>query len=200
MLPYLLLVLLINAKAAAIDQSTRWRSLDATHLTTASLSPQQPSFFSAYSPPEETRETEVAVHCKLSRPISNLDQTVTIIGVVQQDLVSSKGKIIVPAGSKVVGEGYCDAERNRIMAKNKWSLYVSDHLIRATATMFDPLNSEGLKNSADPNLNEPGVRQAIYRDGAYVSVNAGSDFLLRVTGNISIEDLNSAFLEQLPSR
>jgi hypothetical protein len=200
MLPYLLLVLLMDAKVAEIDQSIRWHSLGANHPAMSSLSPEQPSFFSAYSPPGETRETEVVVRCKLSRPVSNLDQTFTIIGVVQQDLVSSRGKIIVPAGSKAICEGYCDAERNRIMAKNKWSLYVSDHLIRVTATMFDSLNSEGLKNSADPNLNEPGVRQAIYRDGAYVSVNAGSDFLLRIAGNVSIEDLSSAFQEQLPSR
>jgi hypothetical protein len=68
-----------------------------------------------------------------------------------------------------------------------------DHLIRVTATMLDPLNAEGLKSSQDPNLNDAGVKQAIYRDGTYINVSDGSDFFLRITGNASIEELNSAF-------
>lgn len=199
MLPYLFLALLINAKAAAVDQSIAEHSLGILALP-GSASPKQPSFFSAYSPTSESRETEVVVHCKLSRTVSNLDQTITIIGVVQQDVVSAKGKIIVPAGSKAIGEGYCDPQHSRIMAKNKWSLYVSDYLIRVTATLLDSLNSEGLKNTEDLNLNEPRVRQAVYRDGACVSVNARSDFVLRVTGSVSIENLNSAFQNNLPAR
>jgi len=200
MLPYLFLILLIDAKAAAAGQHPTWHSLSLSRTVASTPFSGQASFFSAYSSPDESREKEVTVRCKLSRSVSNLEPSITIVGVVQQDLVSSDGKIIVPAGSKVIGEGYCDAEQNRMMAKDKWSFYVSDHLIRVAATMQDSLNSEGFKNAEMPDLNEPAVRQAIYRDGVYISVPSGSDFLLRVTGNVSIEELNSAFQDELSNR
>jgi hypothetical protein len=198
MLPYLFFVLFVNAKVAALDHSTGQHSLASAKATGAGVPVTQPSFFSAYNPVTETSETQVAVHCKTLRDINNLEQRITIVGNVQEDLVSSVGKIIVPAGTKVIGEGFCDPDRNRILSRDRWTFYVSDHLIRVTATMLDPLNAEGLRSTQDPNLNDTGVRQAIYRDGTYINIPDGSDFLLRITGNISIEELNSAFDENQP--
>jgi hypothetical protein len=189
MLPYLFFVLFINAKVAWLDHSAGQRSLAPV---------AQPSFFSVYNPITETGETQVTVHCKTLRDINNLEQRITLVGNVQEDLVSSVGKIIVPAGTKVIGEGFCDPDRNRILSRDRWTFYVSDHLIRVTATMLDPLNAEGLRSTQDPNLNDNGVRQAIYRDGTYINIPDGSDFLLRITGNISIEQLDSAFDENQP--
>jgi hypothetical protein len=198
MLPYLFFVLFVNAKVAALDHSPGQHSLASAKATGAGVPVAQPSFFSAYNPVTETSETQVAVHCKTLRDINNLEQRITIVGNVQEDLVSSVGKIIVPAGTKVIGEGFCDPDRNRILSRDRWTFYVSDHLIRVTATMLNPLNAEGLRGTQDPNLNDTGVRQAIYRDGTYISIPDGSDFLLRITGNISIEELNSAFDENQP--
>jgi hypothetical protein len=198
MLPYLFFVLFVNAKVAALDHSAGQHSLASAKATGAGVPVTQPSFFSAYNPVTETSETQVAVHCKTLRDINNLEQRITIVGNVQEDLVSSVGKIIVPAGTKVIGEGFCDPDRNRILSRDRWTFYVSDHLIRVTATMLDPLNAEGLRSTQDPNLNDTGVRQAIYRDGTYINIPDGSDFLLRITGNISIEELNSAFDENQP--
>ena len=198
MLPYLLFVLFVNAKVAALDHSAGQHSLASAKASGAGVPVAQPSFFSAYNPVTETSETQVAVHCKTLRDINNLEQRITIVGNVQEDLVSSVGKIIVPAGTKVIGEGFCDPDRNRILSRDRWTFYVSDHLIRVTATMLDPLNAEGLRSTQDPNLNDTGVRQAIYRDGTYINIPDGSDFLLRITGNISIEELNSAFDENQP--
>jgi len=193
MLPYLLLVLLVNAKVAALDHTSGSHSFALTKPIGAATLTAQPSFFSVYSPVTEPSETQATVHCKTLREINNLDQRITIVGIVQDDLVSSAGKIIVPAGTKVIGEGFCDPQRNRILSHDRWTFYVSDHLIRATAAMLDPLYSEGLRNSQDPNLNDTGVRQAIRRDGTYINIPGGSDFLLRLTGSVSIEELNSAF-------
>ena len=198
MLPYLFFVLFVNAKVAALDHSAGQHSLASAKATGAGVPVAQPSFFSAYNPATETSETQVAVHCKTLRDINNLEQRITIVGNVQEDLVSSVGKIIVPAGTKVIGEGFCDPDRNRILSRDRWTFYVSDHLIRVTATMLDPLNAEGLRSTQDPNLNDTGVRQAIYRDGTYINIPDGSDFLLRITGNMSIEELNSAFDENQP--
>jgi hypothetical protein len=199
MLPYLFLVLFINAKVAGLDHVAGQHSLVSTKPTGLAVPIGQPSFFSVYSPTvEAANQSQITVHCKTLRDVNNLEERITIVGNVQEDLVSSVGKIIVPAGTKVIGEGFCDPERNRILSRDRWTFYVSDHLIRVTATMLDPLNDEGLRSTQDPNLNEAGVKQAIYRDGTYVNIPDGSDFLLRITGNVSIEELNSAFDENQP--
>ena len=198
MLPYLFFVLFINAKVTALGHSAGQHSLASAKATGLGAPIAQPSFFSVYTPTTETSETQVTVHCKTLRDVNNLDQRITIVGNVQEDLVSSVGKIIVPAGTKVIGEGFCDSDRNRILSHDRWTFYVSDHLIRVTATMLDPLNAEGLRSTQDPNLNDAGVRQAIYRDGTYINVPDGSDFLLRISGNISVEELNSAFDQNQP--
>jgi hypothetical protein len=198
MLPYLFFVLFINAKVAALDYSGGQHSFASAKSAGLGATVGQPSFFSVYSPVAEPSETQVTVHCKTLRDVNNLEQRITIIGNVQEDLVSSVGKIIVPAGTKVVGEGFCDADRDRILSRDRWTFYVSDHLIRVTATMLDPLSAEGLRSTQDPNLNDAGVKQAIHRDGTYINVPDGSNFLLRITGNISIEELNSAFDENRP--
>ena len=199
MLPYLFLILFVNAKVAALDHVSSLHSSGSAKTTGVGVSPAQPSFFSAYSPATTTNESLVRVHCKTLRDINNLNERITIVGNVQEDLVSSVGKIIVPAGSKIIGEGFCDPGRNRILSHDRWTFYVSDHLIRVTATMLDPLNAEGLKSIQDPNLNDAGVKQAIYRDGTYINVPDGSDFFLRITGNVSIEELNSAFDGEQPA-
>jgi hypothetical protein len=198
MLPYLFFILFINAKAAALDHPPALHPAANSKLTGSGTAPSQPSFFSAYSPVTENAETQVTVHCKTLREINNREERITIVGNVQEDLVSSVGKIIVPAGTKVIGEGFCDPERNRILSRDHWTFYVSDHLIRVTATMLDPLNAEGLRSAENPNLNDPAIKQAIYRDGTYINVPDGSDFLLRVSGNVSIEELNSAFEGEPP--
>ena len=191
MLPYLFLILFVNAKVAGLDHANREHQ--STKVTGLAGTGAQPSFFSAYAPGTETDESRVTVHCKTLRDINNITERIAIVGNVQEDLVSSAGKIIVPAGTKVIGEGFCDSGRNRILSRDRWTFYVSDHLIRVTATMLDPLNAEGLKSAQDPNLNDAAVKQAIYRDGTYIDIPDGSDFLLRITGNVSIEELNSAF-------
>ncbi|MBV8482575.1 MAG: hypothetical protein JO077_06890 [Verrucomicrobia bacterium] len=198
MLPYLFFVLFINARVATLDHSAGQHSLASAKATASRTPIAQPSFFSVYNPVTETSETQVTVHCKTLRDVNNLEQRITIVGNVQEDLVSSVGKIIVPAGTKVIGEGFCDPDRNRILSRDHWTFYVSDHLIRVTATMLDPLSAEGLRSAQDANLNDAGVRQAIYRDGTYIDIPDGSDFLLRITGNISVEELNSAFDENQP--
>jgi hypothetical protein len=199
MLPYLFLILFINAKVAALDHANNSHPSASAKVVGLGGTPAQPSFFSAYAPGAETNESQVTVHCKTLRDINNLNERITIVGNVQEDLVSSVGKIIVPAGTKVIGEGFCQPERNRILSHDRWTFYVSDHLIRVTATMLDPLNAEGLKSVQDPNLNDAGVKQAIYRDGTYINIPDGSDFLLRIAGNVSIEELNSAFDADQPA-
>src|SRR5260370_35352798 len=104
MLPYLFLILFINAKVAAIDHANNSHPSASTKATGSGGTPAQPSFFSAYSPGAETNESQVTVHCKTLRDINNPNERITIVGNVQEDLVSPEAKIIVPAGLKVIDD------------------------------------------------------------------------------------------------
>src|SRR5260370_7988181 len=112
MLPYLFLILFINAKVAAIDHANNSRPSASTKVTGSGGTPAQPSFFSAYSPGAETNESQVTVHCKTLRDINNLNERITIVGNVQEDLVTSVVKIIVPPHTNVIAEGFCHPHTN----------------------------------------------------------------------------------------
>jgi hypothetical protein len=156
----------------------------------------QRSVLSIYVAPDETAESQrtLEVRGKIDRGLNNLEDRILVAGVVGEDVVSGSGNIIIPAGSKVVGLGYCDAGRGRIMARGHWTFYVSDHQITLEGSLWGNDQREGLpgleaENGADPDR----VKQAIYRDGIYLYVPAATDFVLRLTGNISVRDLGSAF-------
>ena len=70
---------------------------------------------------------------------------------------------------------------------------MGDHQISALGTLMDARRKEGLTgtelvNGADPIK----VKQAIYRDGIFLCVPAGTEFLLRLQGDVSIQELGSA--------
>jgi hypothetical protein len=73
---------------------------------------------------------------------------------------------------------------------------VSDHQISVEGALLDESKKEGLPGAE----NEPGqdnirIKKAIYRDGLYLYVPVGTEFVLKLTGNSSIIDLGSAFDE-----
>lgn len=158
-------------------------------------SPGQMSFFSVYcGPGKDQSQTDMVVRCKVGRAINNLDQKVIIVGNVYEDVVGAAGQILIPAGSKVVGEGFCEPERGRILGRGRWTFFVSDHQISVAGALLDATRKEGLSGEE----NETGqdntkIKGAIYRDGLYLYVPVGTEFGLRLTGNISVTDLGSAF-------
>jgi hypothetical protein len=96
----------------------------------------------------------------------------------------------------VVGQGFCDPERGRILGRGRWTFYMSDRQIRVQGTLLDETKKEGLPGEE----NEPGqdtakIKRAIYRDGLYLYIPVGAEFVLKLTGNISVMDLGSAFDE-----
>jgi hypothetical protein len=117
-----------------------------------------------------------------------------IDGVVQEDVVGSAGKILIPAGSTVIGQGYCDPRQNRILAEGRWAFYLSDHQIAIEGTLWANEQQEGLPaQESGTGLDESKINQTVCHDGIHRSVPEGTDFVLRLTGNISVRDLGSAF-------
>jgi hypothetical protein len=205
MLAYLFLALLVKAEAEharllGTAPARRPPALVETPRVPQPVStpwPGQMSFFSVYCGPTRDRlEEETIVTCRLRRAINNLDQKVVITGEVYQDVIDGAGRVLVPAGSKLVGQGFCDPEQGRILGRGCWTIYLSDHEIRVQGTLLDATRKEGLageENEIGPNIAK--IKQAIYRDGRYLYVPLGTEFILKLFGNASVADLGSAFDE-----
>jgi hypothetical protein len=163
------------------------------HQDAPMLRPGQMSMFSAYVP-LETEEQKCEVRCKTDRPLNNIDIHIPIEAVVEEDVVDRAGKALIPAGTKVVGQGYCTAETSRILSRGKWIFYASDHQITVDGSMWDETYKEGLPGvQLSQGLDQERVKQAIYRDGAYLYVPSQTEIILKLRGSISVQDLPSAF-------
>ena len=157
--------------------------------------PGKMSMFSVHVAPGREKSIQMLrVRCKIGRALNGSDRRITIDGVVQEDVVSSAGKILIPAGSTVVGQGYCDPGQNRILAKGRWTFYLNDHQIAIEGTLWANEQQEGLPGQeSGTGLAESKIKQTVCHDGIPLSVAEGTDFVLRLTGNISVRDLGSAF-------
>jgi hypothetical protein len=203
MLGYVFLILLVKAE---VEQAQSFELKSASSPRTIEKVSRVPppssapglermSFFSVYCGPGEDRpENAVTVSCRVGRAVNNLEEKVVIVGSVYQDVVGTAGRVLIPAGSKVIGRGFCDPERGRILGRGRWTFYVGDRQIRVQGTLLDETRKEGLPGAE----NEPGqdsakIKQAIYRDGLYLYIPIGTEFMLRLSGEGSVMDLGSAF-------
>jgi hypothetical protein len=203
MLAYVFLILLVKAEAEhARAVGSKFvnppRIVEKTpRVVSPAPSPSsgQMSFFSVYCGPGRGQsESEIIVHCKVGRAINNLDERITILGNVYEDVVGTAGQILIPAGSKVSGRGFCDPERGRILGRGRWTFYVSDHQIGVDGTLLDETKREGLPGAeSETGQDDLKIKKAIYRDGLYLYVPVGTEFVLKLTGHTSVTDLDPAF-------
>jgi hypothetical protein len=156
--------------------------------------PGQGTFLSIYTGPNVTEhEVTVQIGCKTEHALNNVESHIVIEGVLQEDVVSSSGNILIAAGSKVVGNGYCDPDTGRIRARGRWTFFASDHQISSSGVVFDAGGIEGIKGEeVETGMSEAKIKQAIYRDGIYLYVPSGTSFTLRLSGHISVQDLGSS--------
>ena len=66
-----------------------------------------------------------------------MDGSVTIPGVVTQEVVSSAGKILIMAGSRVVGSALLDPENGRFKSDGLWSVIFDDTELKVQAELLD---------------------------------------------------------------
>jgi hypothetical protein len=59
---------------------------------------------------------------------------------------------------------------------------------------LDETKKEGLSGEEnEPGQDDAKIKQAIYRDGLYLYIPIGTEFMLKLTGNGSVMDLGSGF-------
>jgi hypothetical protein len=139
--------------------------------------------------------TGAMIPCRLERPISNAKNGSKILmhGVVIENITSSSGKILIEAGTRVIGIGRMDSLSGRIKSYGRWTLVTDNHELRAKARLLEYASGrEGLcgrETSPEPPELQ---KQAIARDGLYLYVPAQEDFTLQLLGQFQLQDLHPA--------
>ena len=154
--------------------------------------PGQMTMYSVYAG-DDNQESELTIRCRSERALSNAEAQTLVVGTILEDVVGSNGKMLVPAGSKVVGRAYCDAERSRFLGRGRWTLFAGDHQISARGVLLDRQLREGMSGTeACDGVSSLQVKAAVYRDGIFLHAPAGTEFVLRLQGDVSIQESGSA--------
>jgi hypothetical protein len=170
-----------------------------TEKATQESSPRASSdmaFVSVRTNDEAAREGIGAmIPCRLEGPVSNSKDGSRLIirGVVTDNIAGSSGKILIEAGTKVLGMGHIDALAGRIKSYSTWSLVTANHALRARARLLEYAGGRdgirGQETSPEPQALQ---RQAIIRDGVYLYVPDQHEFTLELLGGFRLEDLQPA--------
>jgi hypothetical protein len=143
--------------------------------------------------PEPVTAKTLAIRCRTSTAISNAHgRTVTIHGVVTQEVVSSAGKILIMAGSRVVGSGTLDPENGRFKSDGLWSVFFDDTELKVEAELLDrPSGLPGIlgQEVSSEDLTLP--REVMTRDSRSIFVPRNSPFVLELHGEILLRDLKA---------
>lgn len=141
-------------------------------------------------PSESAVANTLGIHCRTYVPISNARRrNVTIHGVVTQDVVSSSGKILIMAGTRVVGKAAFDPENGRLKSNGLWSVFIDSTEIKVQARLLDGFGGmAGILGQKTSNEDEALQREAVVRDGRYAFVPGNASFTLEVYGDISLRD------------
>jgi hypothetical protein len=144
-------------------------------------------------PTEPIESKTLAIQCRTSVAVHGLDATpVTIHGVVTQEVVSSSGKILIMAGSKVVGSGLLDSENGRFKSDGLWSLFFDDTELQVQAQLLDrPAGLLGLLGQEDANEEETLRKGEVRKNKRSIFVPRNAPFVLQIHGEILLRDLPS---------
>ena len=135
------------------------------------------------------------IPCRLEAPLSNAEDgsSILIHGVVTDNIAASSGKILIEAGTKVLGKGHIDALTGRIKSYGTWSLVSANHALRARARLLEYAGGrDGIPGQETSSEAQALQRQAIIRDGVYLYVPALHDFTLELLGQFELRDLRPA--------
>jgi hypothetical protein len=146
-----------------------------------------------FDPLQNAVAKTLAIQCRTTLAFSNVQgRTVPIHGVVTQEVVSSTGKILIMAGSRVVGSGRLDPENGRFKSEGSWSIFFDDTEMQVQAQLLDrPEGLPGILGQEPLNENEDPRREASRRDGRFIMVPRNAPFVLDIRGEIQLRDLRS---------
>ena len=191
-------ILCVCKSAAAAEKFTpaiRTGQPPATANPRSSEALLQATMLSIHADPMEgAAPNALSIQCRTSLAVSNAHGTaVSIQGVVTQEVVSSSGKILIMAGSRVVGAAILDVESNRFKSDGQWSIYFNDTELKIHACLLDrPHGLSGIIGqvqareigSSEPDSNSTASHVVV--------VPANSPFTLDARGEIELRDVASA--------
>jgi hypothetical protein len=135
------------------------------------------------------------IPCRLEAPLSNAKDgsKMVIRGVVTDNIAGSSGKIVIEAGTKVLGVGHIDTLAGRIKSYGTWTLVSAYHSLRTRARLLEYVGGREGMRGQKISLEPPALqKQAIIRDGIYLYVPDQHDFTLELLGEFRLEDLPPA--------
>jgi hypothetical protein len=183
--------------AAAADKFTpaiRTGQPVATTNPRSSEAPLQVTMLSIrLDPTDGAVPNTLSVQCRTSLAVSNIHgSAVSIQGVVTQEVVSSTGKILIMAGSRVAGGAILDLENNRFKSDGQWSIYFNDTELKVHARLLDrPHGLSGIIGQVRATENGNSEPDRILPASHLVVVPANSAFTLDACGEIELRDMTS---------
>jgi hypothetical protein len=187
----------IAKSAAATKQFTpaiRTMQPSATTNSRSRQTPLQKTMLSIRAEPtDDTAPNALLVQCRTSLAVSNIHGTaVSIQGVVTQEVVSSSGKILIMAGSRVEGSAILDLESNRFKSDGQWSIYLNDTELKVRARLLDrPHGLLGIIGQVRAREYANSGGDSILAASRLVFVPPNAPFTLDARGEIELRDLAS---------
>jgi hypothetical protein len=153
------------------------------------------TFLSIRSDETPTDTSFATIPCRLAGAVSNGadGHHIVINGVVTDNIAASSGKILIEAGTRVVGSGWLDTLAARIKGSGKWSLVTNNHVLKFDASLLEYAGGldglRGVETSPEPDAVQ---RAAVVRDGLYLYVPDRRPFALQIKGGFELSDLEPA--------
>jgi hypothetical protein len=140
--------------------------------------------------PDQAIENTLVIQCRTSAAVSNVHgRIVTIQGVVTQEVVSSTGKILILAGSRVIGSAMLDSENGRFKSNGLWSIFFDDTELSVQALLLDrPGGLPGLIGQEAITEDETLQRETALRHGRSIVVPRNAPFTLELHGEMLLRD------------
>jgi hypothetical protein len=143
--------------------------------------------------PDQPLTNAISIECRTSFAVSNVHgRAVSIRGVVTQEVVSPAGKILIMAGSQVIGSGVLDPESGRLRSDGTWTIVFDDTEMKVRALLLDRpgglLGVIGRVKSGEAGVSKSSVDSGLAR---LVVVPGNTSFALELHGEIQLRDLAS---------
>jgi hypothetical protein len=189
---FLTLLLANSLKETPQPVSTEVKAKASQPTGAAAPRPMTMLAISCYDQGTEPNSSQsFSILCRTNGSLSNATPSGRIVvkGVVTQDVVSN-GKILIEAGSKVSGIGHVDPDSGRVEAKGDWSILMENQEIRVHAEAQDAADGfHGIPGRETSLENQFSQRQAVARDGRYCFLPDKTPFVLSITGEVTIREL-----------
>jgi hypothetical protein len=142
-------------------------------------------------PTEQIGSKTLAIQCRIAWPSMARTARPSRYTALSRKVVSSSGKILIMAGSRVLGSGLLDCENGRFEPDGLWSVFFDETELQVQAQLLDrPAGLPGLLGQDTSNEEEALEKEEVMRNRRSIFVPQNAPFLLQIHGRILLRDLN----------